>query len=202
MTPVAGRESHTQESKSRPPATKGQVTMMQALVFRYSMPRFAFARLVGMLTPRAYLSAWGPTGLQELPEPRLLGSDWAIVRTARCGICGSDAKQVFLNASFDNPLRDLVTFPQDLGHEAVGVIERVGPGVRTRRVGGGARECTASCFRTQPAAARGGWARPILPDHPQIPSGAVPGGFPRPAQQSRAQRGQSSVRLWVGVGCL
>jgi threonine dehydrogenase-like Zn-dependent dehydrogenase len=99
------------------------------------MPRFACARLLGMLTPRAYLSTWGPLGLQEIPEPRLLGDEWTIVRTAQCGICGSDVKQVFLNANFDNPLRALVTFPQVLGHEAVGVIEQVGPGVRARRVG-------------------------------------------------------------------
>lgn len=108
---------------------------MQALVFRYSMPRFAFARVMGALTPRAYVSAWGPTGLQEIPEPVLPADDWVIVRTALCGVCGSDVKQVFLNASLDNPLRGLVTFPQVLGHEAVGVIERVGPGVKARRVG-------------------------------------------------------------------
>ena len=82
--------------------------MMQALVFRYSMPRFAFARLMGALTPRAYLSSWGPTGLQEIPEPRLLGDDWTVVRTAQCGVCGSDVKQIFLNASFDNPLTALI----------------------------------------------------------------------------------------------
>jgi threonine dehydrogenase-like Zn-dependent dehydrogenase len=109
--------------------------IMQALLFRYSMPRFAFARVMGALTPRAYLSAWGPTGLQEISEPVLPADDWAIVRTAQCGVCGSDVKQVFLNASFDNPLRGLVTFPQVLGHEAVGVIEHVGPGVKARRVG-------------------------------------------------------------------
>jgi threonine dehydrogenase-like Zn-dependent dehydrogenase len=109
--------------------------MMQALVFRYSMPRFAFARVMGALTPRAYLSTWGPTSLQEVPEPVLPADDWAIVRTSLCGVCGSDVKQIFLDASFDNPLRGLVTFPQVLGHEAVGVIEHVGPGVKSRRVG-------------------------------------------------------------------
>ena len=82
---------------------------MQALVFRYSMPRFAFARLLGMITPRAYLSFGGPTRLEEIPQPELLGDDWTIVRTTRCGICGSDVKQVFLDANFDNPLTALIT---------------------------------------------------------------------------------------------
>lgn len=109
--------------------------MMQALLFRYSMPRFAFARVMGTLTPRAYLSTWGPTALREIPEPVLPADDWAIVRTSLCGVCGSDVKQIFLKARFDNPLRGLVTFPQVLGHEAVGVIQHVGPGVKLRRVG-------------------------------------------------------------------
>ena len=82
---------------------------MKALVFRYSLPRLAYARL--------------------------LGDDWTVVRTALTGICGSDVKQVFLNGNFDNPLRALISFPQVLAHEVVGVVERVGPGVKTRRVG-------------------------------------------------------------------
>jgi threonine dehydrogenase-like Zn-dependent dehydrogenase len=108
---------------------------MQAITFHYSLPRFAFARLFGAFTPRAYLSFGGPTQLEQIPEPALLGDDWTVVRTALCGICGSDVKQVFMAASFDNPLSALVSFPQVLGHEAVGVIERVGPGVTDRHVG-------------------------------------------------------------------
>jgi threonine dehydrogenase-like Zn-dependent dehydrogenase len=99
------------------------------------MPRFAFARVFGTFTPRAYLGAASPTRLEEIPEPTLLGDDWTVVRTAMCGICGSDVKQVFMAANFDNPLTALISFPQVLGHEAVGVIERVGPAVKTRRVG-------------------------------------------------------------------
>ena len=108
---------------------------MHALVFRYSMPRFAYARVVGTLTPHAYLGTASPTRLEEIPEPALLGDDWTVVRTAMCGICGSDVKQIFMAAAFDNPLTALISFPQVLGHEAVGVIERVGPAVKTRRVG-------------------------------------------------------------------
>jgi threonine dehydrogenase-like Zn-dependent dehydrogenase len=108
---------------------------MQALVFRYSLPRFVFAMALGRFAPRAYLGAWGPTHLEQIPEPALLGDNWVVVRTARCGICGSDVKQVFLDANFDNPLTTLITFPQVLGHEAVGVVEHVGPGVQARRPG-------------------------------------------------------------------
>jgi threonine dehydrogenase-like Zn-dependent dehydrogenase len=108
---------------------------MKALCFRFSMARMAWAWVGGRFTPRAYLGRGAPLGLVEIPEPELLGDDWTIVRTTRCGICGSDVKQVFLDAEFDNPLTALITFPQVLGHEAVGVVERVGPAVKARRVG-------------------------------------------------------------------
>jgi threonine dehydrogenase-like Zn-dependent dehydrogenase len=109
--------------------------MMQALVFRYSLPRLAFARVFGNITPRAYVSFGAPMQLEQIEEPTLLGDDWTVVRTALCGLCGSDVKQVFLNGDFDNPLRALISFPQVLGHEVVGVVERVGPGVKDRQVG-------------------------------------------------------------------
>ena len=108
---------------------------MQALLFRYSLPRLAFAQVFGKLTPRAYVAFGAPMQLEEIEEPPLLGDDWTVVRTALCGICGSDVKQVFLHGNFDNPLRALISFPQVLGHEVVGVVERVGPAVKNRRVG-------------------------------------------------------------------
>lgn len=108
---------------------------MKAIVFRYSLPRFAFAYLLGIITPRAYLGAPGPVALEEIPEPQLPAEDWAVVRTRLCGICGSDLKQVFLDGNFDNPLTALISFPAVLGHEVVGTVERVGSRVTSRRVG-------------------------------------------------------------------
>jgi len=108
---------------------------MKAILFRYSLPRFAFAYLLGAFTLRAYLSKAGPLALKEIPEPQLPGEDWALVRTALCGICGSDLKEVFLEGNFDNPLTSLISFPAVLGHEVVGTIERVGSRVTSRRVG-------------------------------------------------------------------
>jgi threonine dehydrogenase-like Zn-dependent dehydrogenase len=108
---------------------------MQAIVFRYSLPCLAFAKIFGKLTPRAYVSFGSPMRLEQVQEPTLLGDDWTVVRTALCGICGSDIKQVFLDGGFDNPLRALISFPQVLGHEVVGIIEHVGPAVKDRRAG-------------------------------------------------------------------
>ena len=108
---------------------------MKAVLFRYSMVRLAFARVFGLITPRAYVSRGSPLSFEDIAEPEFHADDWVIVRTRLCGVCGSDTKQVFLEGAFDNPLTGMITFPQVLGHEAVGVIEQVGPGVAKRRVG-------------------------------------------------------------------
>jgi len=38
---------------------------MKALVFRYSLPRLAFARVFGLVTPRAYLSRGSPLSFKD-----------------------------------------------------------------------------------------------------------------------------------------
>jgi threonine dehydrogenase-like Zn-dependent dehydrogenase len=108
---------------------------MKAVVFDYNYARFAFSKIFGLISPRAYTGFGSPTRLSEVDDPVLLGDDWAIVRTQLCGICGSDSKQVFLDANFDNPLQSIISFPQILGHEVVGVIEQVGPAVRSLHEG-------------------------------------------------------------------
>lgn len=108
---------------------------MKALVFRYHFRRLAFTMVAGKLSQSAYLGPLGPTRLEEIPEPELPGEDWCLLRNRLTGICGSDTKQIYLDAAFDNPLSTLVSFPCVLGHEVVGVVERVGPAVKERRAG-------------------------------------------------------------------
>lgn len=108
---------------------------MHALVFENSLPRQALTRLFGAFIRRAYVGPLAPMTLREIPEPTLPAPDWLRVRVKLCGICGSDYKQVFLNGRRDNPMTALITFPQVLGHEVVGVIEAVGPGARHRQPG-------------------------------------------------------------------
>ena len=71
--------------------------------------------------------------LESIQEPALPTYDWILVCTDLCYICGSDIKQVFLYGYFDNPLSAFVSFPQDLGHETVGEIQKTGAGVKTIR---------------------------------------------------------------------
>jgi threonine dehydrogenase-like Zn-dependent dehydrogenase len=108
---------------------------VRALVFEHRLPRLAATRILAALTPRACVGPTAPIRLREVPEPELPGDDWLVLRTRLCGICGSDAKQVFLDGALDNPMTALISFPQVLGHEVVATVERVGPAVRGRAPG-------------------------------------------------------------------
>lgn len=108
---------------------------MRALVMQRSRRRLAATKLLATLTPRAYVGRLSPMQLREIPAPVLPAPDWAVARTGLCGLCGSDYKQVFLAGASDNPMTGLISWPQVLGHEVVGVIDEVGPAVAKRRVG-------------------------------------------------------------------
>jgi threonine dehydrogenase-like Zn-dependent dehydrogenase len=108
---------------------------VRALVFRNSTPRLAISKLAGTLHPRGYVGPWSSLRLEHVAEPEFRAPDWAIVRTSLAGICGSDAKQAFLRGDRDNALTALISFPHVLGHEGVGVVERIGPTVTAVRQG-------------------------------------------------------------------
>lgn len=108
---------------------------MQALVCTNNFARIAATRVLAAFSAKACVGPFAPLALKEIPDPTLPRQDWVLLRTSLCGLCGSDYKQVFLNGSITNPMTALISFPQVLGHEVVGVIESVGAGVTTRRVG-------------------------------------------------------------------
>jgi threonine dehydrogenase-like Zn-dependent dehydrogenase len=107
---------------------------VKALVFELDYLRLAAARVLGGLSPRGYVSRLGPLRLKTVPDAGILGDKWVIVETKMSGICGSDVKQVFLDAAPDNPLQALVSFPHVPGHEPVGTVVELGRAVtRVRR---------------------------------------------------------------------
>jgi alcohol dehydrogenase len=71
---------------------------------------------------------WGPGDVRvdQVPDPVLPGPDGIIVTVERTAICGSD-----LHLYHDAPTGSGV----QLGHEAIGTVAEVGPGVRTVRPG-------------------------------------------------------------------
>jgi len=75
-----------------------------------------------------------PMRMEELAQPRPSRDDWVMARTRLTGICGSDAKQVFMDFGddyTDSALNGLFTFPTVLGHEVVAEVVEVGSRVTT-----------------------------------------------------------------------
>ena len=79
-----------------------------------------------------------PMVLKELERPALVRDDWAVAKTRLTGICGSDAKMVFMDFGddyTDGALNGYFTFPTVFGHEVVADVVEVGPTVTTLEVG-------------------------------------------------------------------
>jgi len=108
---------------------------MKALQFRFSIPRYAYSKLVGRFRPEAYWDRYSALAYTDIPEPALHTARWVRVETQLSGICGSDMSALFLKGSPDSPLTPFVSFPMVLGHEIVGRVVEVGAGVRTVQVG-------------------------------------------------------------------
>ena len=102
---------------------------MKALTFEFAIPRLATAKVLGSAFTSGFLSSLGPVRLSNVPDAKVLGDRWVVIETALCGVCGSDVKQVFMDAAADNPLTAVISFPHVLGHEHVGTVVEVGSNV-------------------------------------------------------------------------
>src|SRR5581483_5340672 len=67
--------------------------------------------------------------LANLPDPRC-GPEEVLIRTAHCGICGTDVE--ILHGTMP---QGLARYPVVPGHEWTGVVEEVGPKVNDWRAG-------------------------------------------------------------------
>jgi threonine dehydrogenase-like Zn-dependent dehydrogenase len=79
-----------------------------------------------------------PMRLQELDRPVPLRDDWAVAKTRLTGICGSDAKMVFMDFGddfSDSALNGYFSLPTVPGHEVVADVVEVGAAVTTLEVG-------------------------------------------------------------------
>jgi threonine dehydrogenase-like Zn-dependent dehydrogenase len=79
-----------------------------------------------------------PMVLKDLERPALVRDDWAVAKTRLTGICGSDAKMVFMDFGDDygdSALNGYFTFPTVFGHEVVADVVEVGPAVTTLEAG-------------------------------------------------------------------
>lgn len=108
---------------------------MKALQFHMRIPSILVTRTLGMFSKSAYTSRFAPVVLEDIPDARVRGDDWVVVRPTLTGICGSDQKQVLLKGHFDNPISGVISFPHVLGHECAGIVAEVGAAVSRVRPG-------------------------------------------------------------------
>jgi threonine dehydrogenase-like Zn-dependent dehydrogenase len=108
---------------------------MQGLLYgvrpeRWTPPDDANKLLVGLSRT--------PMVLKQLDRPALVRDDWAVAKTRLTGICGSDAKMVFMDFGddyTDGALNGYFTFPTVFGHEVVADVVEIGPSVTSLEVG-------------------------------------------------------------------
>ncbi|HID87472.1 MAG TPA: alcohol dehydrogenase [Anaerolineae bacterium] len=106
---------------------------MKALQFVESIPRYVLSKAIGLVYPPVFWSRLSCLQCVEVPEPPLPNENWAGIRVRYGGICGSDMGTVFPHNS---PLLSAFTSHRyTLGHENVGTIAELGPGVEGFQVG-------------------------------------------------------------------
>ncbi|MHC4235173.1 MAG: zinc-dependent alcohol dehydrogenase [Planctomycetota bacterium] len=99
---------------------------MLALTFDIRTWRWVACKALGTLWRGVYTSALSGLRLRDVPEPELPGPRWVRVRTVLGGICGTDLGLILQRSHPATILRAFTSFPVVLGHENVGVIDRIG----------------------------------------------------------------------------
>ncbi len=108
---------------------------MKAIICEDNKAKLAVTKILSLFSPKAFLGRQSPVQLRTISDPRLPADDWAVVDTKLCGLCGSDYKQIFMHGTLDNPMTSMISWPQVLGHEAVGVVSELGSGVKQLKLG-------------------------------------------------------------------
>ncbi len=106
---------------------------MKAIQFNPAIPRYILGRAAARVYPSILWSGLSCTQYVEAAEPALPGDDWAKIQTRYGGICGTDLSTLRLHTSLY--LTPFCSFPSVYGHEGVGTIFEVGPGIRDFRSG-------------------------------------------------------------------
>ena len=109
---------------------------MHTICFEKDIPKLLIVKALQPLWPGVIYSALSPTRFREFPDEPLPGPRWVRVRNLLCGICASDLH--LLQADAD-PAIAAAALPGTnwiyLGHEVVGCVSEIGPGITTLRSG-------------------------------------------------------------------
>ena len=107
--------------------SKGTGAPVKAVEFNVTIPGFILAKTLGRFSDAFVYGRASRLGLVERPRPELPGDDWVRVEVLLCGICGSDLGNVSYKSS--PAMEPFGSFPAILGHEILGRVAEVGPGV-------------------------------------------------------------------------
>jgi threonine dehydrogenase-like Zn-dependent dehydrogenase len=88
-----------------------------ALTFESRPRTLLLGGVASRVRPEWALLAGGPLGLREVPDPVRPRPEWTLLEPLSTGVCGSEVKEALLQASSDNPLSGLISFPHVPGHE-------------------------------------------------------------------------------------
>ena len=109
---------------------------MKAVLSNYSPARVLFTRFMRRLGRVPYFGPLSTIHLREVPPPPSPGPGQVRIRNRLCGICGSDLHFVLGEGDFHiAPAAILTTAYPYMGHEIVGEVTEVGPGVTRLKVG-------------------------------------------------------------------
>ncbi len=109
---------------------------MHAIYIEKDIPRLLLTKLITPYWPDFVWTPLSSARVARLEDPPLPGPRWIRVRNLQCGICASDLSLLFAHA---DPRIAPAALPANdrfyLGHEAVSIVEEVGPGVTRFKVG-------------------------------------------------------------------
>ena len=109
---------------------------MKAVLSSISPARVLFTRLMRRLGRAPYFGPFSTIYLREVPTPPSPGLGQVRVRNRLCGICGSDLHFVLGEGDFRiAPAAIPTPYNPYMGHEIVGEVTEVGPGVTRLKVG-------------------------------------------------------------------
>ncbi len=97
---------------------------MIALQYRFSIPRYLGAKVLGRLSPHRFFQTVSPLRAMRMAVPNLPGPEWALVKVEGCGICGSDLNALRGMESYS--MEPYASFPAIMGHEIIGHVVKCG----------------------------------------------------------------------------
>lgn len=109
---------------------------MRTIYIDKDIPRAVLVKALRPAWPGVAYSPLSHAHEANLPDPPLPGPRWVRVRNQQCGICASDLSLLFADVNADiSPVALPDTDRFYLGHEVLGHVIEVGPGVTRWRVG-------------------------------------------------------------------